>query len=444
MHRFASVSLALLLSTSWSAAQEDLFTTAAADGSFDTLVSLLALTGLDDALRADGSLTVFAPTDEAFAALPAETLASLRRPEGREQLASILTYHVVDRLISVPQQAPAHPLTQIESLNGESLRFRRAEHAVYVNQAEIVQRDVRCSNGNIQVIDAVLLPPSGPPSLVDFLSEDGRFGTLLAALEASGLADAIAEAQDVTVLAPTDAAFARLPEGALAELLQPENQAALADLLRDHVLPGVLSAQELAGRSAVSTLRGAEIAPAIVEGGLRLSGARVGQNDQEAAGALVHVLQDVVLLEAASAAEHLTSTLPELIELSANWREPVVRDGVRAKRLVLRVTGGGSMTLTNVWAEQIETSISGGASLSIAGRAGFHAAGLSGGAVLEASELESDNTEIRLNGGARARVNATESLGYRVNSGAELLYVDHGAALSGTEARYATVAAIED
>ncbi|MEM8680110.1 MAG: fasciclin domain-containing protein, partial [Planctomycetota bacterium] len=104
---------------------DDIVSTAAATGNFRTLVNLLVLTGLDDALSADGHYTVFAPSDNAFNHLPSDTLESLRRPENRDQLTAILKYHVVDRALQVPRHPPSHPITEIASLEGSLLNFSR-------------------------------------------------------------------------------------------------------------------------------------------------------------------------------------------------------------------------------------------------------------------------------------------------------------------------------
>lgn len=125
---------------------------AAADGRFNTLVAALKATGLDDTLSGDGPFTVFAPTDEAFAALPAGTVETLLRPENRDQLVSILTYHVVAARIASTDLLSAG---SAKTASGVNLPI-----GLSIGGATIVQTDVTAENGIIHVIDAVLLPPA--------------------------------------------------------------------------------------------------------------------------------------------------------------------------------------------------------------------------------------------------------------------------------------------
>jgi uncharacterized surface protein with fasciclin (FAS1) repeats len=131
--------------------QADLVQTALEDGRFTTLATALQAAGLVDALRADGPLTVFAPTDEAFGRLPEGTLETLLKPENKDQLTAILTYHVVAG--RVPSSALLST-SSAKSLGGPSLSF-----GLTVEGANVIQADVSASNGVIHVIDAVLLPP---------------------------------------------------------------------------------------------------------------------------------------------------------------------------------------------------------------------------------------------------------------------------------------------
>jgi len=124
-------------------------------GHFNTLVAAVKAAGLVESLKGAGPFTVFAPTDEAFAKLPAGTLDNLLRPENRDQLRKILTYHVV------PGQVMAKDVLKLHSaktLEGGSLKIHAANGAVMVNNANVTQTDITASNGVIHVIDTVLLP----------------------------------------------------------------------------------------------------------------------------------------------------------------------------------------------------------------------------------------------------------------------------------------------
>ncbi|MEN0109576.1 MAG: fasciclin domain-containing protein [Planctomycetota bacterium] len=129
--------------------------TAVAAGKFNTLVAAAQAAGLVDALAGDGDLTVFAPTDEAFAKIPAATIESLLKPENKEQLAAILTYHIV------PGRVLASDVVNLRSaktLQGGDVAIGVGGDRVFVNNAQVVKTDVEASNGVIHVIDTVLMP----------------------------------------------------------------------------------------------------------------------------------------------------------------------------------------------------------------------------------------------------------------------------------------------
>lgn len=135
---------------------ETIVDVAATNGSFDTLVAAIQAAGLEDTLSGEGPYTVFAPTDEAFAALPEGTLEKLLLPENQEALTEILTYHVVSG------EVPASDVTtgMVPSVEGEDLDVVADAGSVSVNGASVTQPDVMASNGVIHVIDTVLIPES--------------------------------------------------------------------------------------------------------------------------------------------------------------------------------------------------------------------------------------------------------------------------------------------
>lgn len=136
-------------------AQQDIVDTAIAAGQFSTLAAALAAAGLVDTLKGPGPFTVFAPTDAAFAALPAGTVEELLKPENREQLVAVLTYHVVAGNVPAAKVAT---LDQATTVNGQPLAIRSADGKVMVGAATVVNADVAASNGVIHVVDKVLLP----------------------------------------------------------------------------------------------------------------------------------------------------------------------------------------------------------------------------------------------------------------------------------------------
>jgi uncharacterized surface protein with fasciclin (FAS1) repeats len=136
-------------------AQGTIVDVASGQSSFKTLTSLLKTAGLVETLQGTGPFTVFAPTDEAFAALPQATLADLQKPENRDKLRQILTYHVVPGKVTANQIKPG-PVNTVE---GQAVTLSTAG-GVKVNNAKVVKADVMTSNGVIHVIDQVLLPSS--------------------------------------------------------------------------------------------------------------------------------------------------------------------------------------------------------------------------------------------------------------------------------------------
>jgi len=135
----------------------DIVAVAVGAGSFNTLVAALQAAELVGALQGDGPFTVFAPTDAAFAALPAGTLDSLLKPENKDQLTAILLYHVVPGKV---MSSDLSGTVNAETLQGATVEIIAAASGVTVNGANVVSADVMASNGVIHVIDAVILPPA--------------------------------------------------------------------------------------------------------------------------------------------------------------------------------------------------------------------------------------------------------------------------------------------
>ena len=136
-------------------ATKDIVDTAVEAGSFTTLVKAVQAADLVDALKGDGPFTVFAPTDAAFAKVPAETLEALLKPENKEQLKALLTYHVVSGAVMADDVVN---LDSAETLNGEGVHIQVKDGVVMINNAEVVKTDILSSNGVIHVIDTVILP----------------------------------------------------------------------------------------------------------------------------------------------------------------------------------------------------------------------------------------------------------------------------------------------
>ncbi len=135
--------------------QKDIVDTAVSAGSFTTLAAALEAAGLVDTLKGDGPFTVFAPTDAAFAALPEGTVETLLKPENKDQLIAVLTYHVVAGKV---EAADVVKLDSATTVNGEAVTIAASDAGVTVDNANVIQTDIAASNGVIHVIDAVILP----------------------------------------------------------------------------------------------------------------------------------------------------------------------------------------------------------------------------------------------------------------------------------------------
>jgi len=134
---------------------KDIVDTAVSAGQFKTLAAALGAAGLIDTLKGPGPFTVFAPTDEAFAKLPAGTVESLLKPENKDKLTAILTYHVVPGEIMA---ADVVKLDEANTVNGEMLKVTTSGNSVMINDANVTAADISASNGVIHVIDTVVLP----------------------------------------------------------------------------------------------------------------------------------------------------------------------------------------------------------------------------------------------------------------------------------------------
>jgi uncharacterized surface protein with fasciclin (FAS1) repeats len=158
IRKFSLLIAALLVAMPMMAADKgtkDIVDTAVGAGQFNTLAKALQAAGLVDTLKGKGPFTVFAPTDDAFAKLPAGTLDELLKPENKEKLKSILLYHVVSGKVTA---AKVMKMQSAKTLNGQNVTIAVNDGKVMVNDATVVKADVMASNGVIHVIDTVLLP----------------------------------------------------------------------------------------------------------------------------------------------------------------------------------------------------------------------------------------------------------------------------------------------
>jgi len=271
----------------------DIVDTAVAAGAFSTLAAALGAADLIATLKGKGPFTVFAPTDEAFAKLPKGTVEDLLKPENKEKLASILTYHVL------PGEVMASAVLTMDgktaaTVNGASVKIGVKKGVVMVDDATVTKTDIKTSNGVIHIIDSVMIPL---PDIVDTAVAAGAFSTLAAALGAADLIATLKGKGPFTVFAPTDEAFAKLPKGTVEDLLKPENKEKLASILTYHVLPGEVMASAVLtmdGKTA-ATVNGASVKIGVKKGVVMVDGATVTKTDIKTSNGVIHIIDSVMI-----------------------------------------------------------------------------------------------------------------------------------------------------
>ncbi|WP_260679322.1 fasciclin domain-containing protein [Thalassomonas sp. M1454] len=278
--------------------------TAVAAGSFTTLVAALQATGLDAVLADESaSFTVFAPTDDAFALIGSETINTLLA--NTDVLSSILLQHVVagPGVNSITAYSLNGAMVETASMAKIELKVNSQTDMLTFGGANIVMKDIYTTNGIIHVIDAVIVGdvevPAPAMSIVDVAVDNGSFTTLVAALQATGLDTVLANLdEDYTVFAPTDAAFAKLPEGTVETLLNDTE--ALSNILLYHVVPGkvmadgaITVAQSMDNQ--VTTANNSNVALSFTNSMLFVNGSKVSAADVMADNGVIHVVDTVIL-----------------------------------------------------------------------------------------------------------------------------------------------------
>ena len=333
---------------------------AVADGSFTTLVAALDAAGLVETLSGEGAFTVFAPTDEAFAALAEGTVdALLEDPDGA--LTDILLYHVIDGAVKAETVVTLESAT---ALNGAVIAIDATDGVVLNESVNVVATDIVATNGVIHVIDAVLLPPAEEAmeeeammeedammeeptmSITEIAVADGSFTTLVAALDAAGLVETLSGEGAFTVFAPTDEAFAALPEGTVDALLE-DPDGALTDILLYHVIDGAVKAETVVTLESATTLNGADVAIDASDGVVLNESVNVVVTDIVATNGVIHVIDAVLLPPAEEAMEE--EAMVELItiaEIAAGSEDfETLTAALTAANLVDTLSGEGPFTV---------------------------------------------------------------------------------------------------
>jgi len=294
--------------------QLNIVETAVAAGSFDVLASALAATGLVDTLsNPDEQFTVFAPTDDAFSALPDGTLEALLADP--DALKDILLYHVISGSSVDSTTAIGLAGQSVTMANGRDVVVSLNDGALQVNDATVTQIDVRASNGIIHVIDSVLIPPANSTdnqeaeqptdpepetptgTILEIAQSNEDFSTLVTAVEAAGLSGALGHSGDIyTLFAPTNAAFAALGSDTIDALLA--DPGALRNILLMHVVPGTVvdadTALSLVGFD-IQAGNGETLTLTLEDGRLLINGATIIATDIKANNGVIHIIDAVLL-----------------------------------------------------------------------------------------------------------------------------------------------------
>ena len=332
----------------------DVVSVALADGRFGTLATALTEAGLVKTLQGEGPFTVFAPTDAAFAKLPKDTVASLLKPANQEKLQAILTYHVLSGSVDL---ATALSAGEAKTLQGDPLKVSFSEGKVRVNEALLLNADIKCSNGVIHVIDSVILPPEPANDLASVAKKAGKFKTLLAAVEAAGLTEALTGDQPLTVFAPTDEAFAALPKGTVESLLKPENLGKLKSILALHVVSGKVSAGDALNAKKGKALSGGTLEFGVRDGVLKVNDATIKVTDVECDNGIIHIIDAVLLPSGGEDKKTSSKTAIKQIEDAIDRGVPVFNQGNHGECAKIYRDCMISLSKTPEMDQRIETAV---------------------------------------------------------------------------------------
>lgn len=258
---------------------------ASADPDFSTLVAAVVAAELDDDLSGTGPFTVFAPTNDAFNALPDGVVSYLLTDAGKPALIEVLLYHVVAGEYEAADLSDGDTLT---TLQGGTLDVQ-IDGTVMINDATVTTADISADNGVIHEIDTVLVPIL---DIVDTAIFAGSFDTLVTALQLTGLDGALKVSGPFTVFAPTDDAFAALDPDTLAFLL--DNLGKLAEILQYHVVSGEYMSGDVVAAGTLETLQGSDLC-VMTNGGVWIDGAEIVVVDIECSNGVIHVIDAVMI-----------------------------------------------------------------------------------------------------------------------------------------------------
>ncbi len=268
---------------------QDIPTNAQNTGVHDSLVAALSHAGLVSALQADGPFTVFAPTDDAFAAAGID-LSTFDTEEENSTLSDILLYHVVSGEVTASAVTDG---MNAEALNGDDLSFTVTDGVVMVNDATVTSADVMASNGVIHVIDKVLMPPADLGDIPTVAQGTGIHTSLVAAVTQADLVATLQGDGPFTVFAPTDDAFAAAGID-LEALDTDEGKAALTDILLYHVVAGEVPSSAVTDGMVAAAVNGDDLSFTVGDS-VMVNDATVVLADVPASNGVIHVIDKVLM-----------------------------------------------------------------------------------------------------------------------------------------------------
>jgi len=271
---------------------------AIADTDLSTLVTALTKGGLVDTLSGTGPFTVFAPTNEAFKALDADSLAALLQPANKDKLVEVLKYHVANGKVLSTDLKNGQNITTLD--DNKTVTVTITGKTVKIGAATVTKADVMAVNGVVHIIDAVLIPPGfvppTAPNIPQLATIYPDLSTLVTALTKAGLVDTLSGKGPFTVFAPTNDAFEALDADLLAALLLPANKAKLVEVLEYHVASGKVLSTDLKNGQNIATLDDKKTVAVTITGKtVKIGAAAVTAADVMAGNGVIHFIDAVLI-----------------------------------------------------------------------------------------------------------------------------------------------------
>ncbi len=276
---------------------DDLFQTLQKDGRFTIFTRAITASRQGKLFQNTHSLyTTFAPTDQAFGALPPKLVESLFLPENDERLEDIIKHHIASGIFAAGKVPGVRSLgvsdvTPISAF-GQQLNFKDGPQGPTVDGAKIQQTDIPCANGIVHVIDSVILPVE--QSLLDLLRAERRFSKLVALLEATGLDLPVASSSQFTIFAPVNEAWEAGPYAELVADPTGKNREALFGILARHVITGKHVSQNCRPYNKLRTIHGAPIYLTRQGKDRQINGISIVESDSEAFNGLINAIEEVI------------------------------------------------------------------------------------------------------------------------------------------------------